>query len=90
MMVRTCSRHRTGLGWNLSPMVFGLVLSGAMGLSGCTQEALDPVHTVEWYKSHEAERTAMVTKCHNNPGQLASTPNCVNAQQAVSDIFRGQ
>ena len=90
MMVRTCSRHRTGLGWNLSPMVFGLVLSGAMGLSGCTQEALDPVHTVEWYKSHEAERTAMVTKCHNNPGQLDKTPNCINAQQAVDDIAMGR
>ena len=90
MMVSTCSQHRTGLGWNLYPIVLGVVVSGAIGLTGCTQEAIDPVQTVEWYKSHEAERTAMVTKCHNNPGQLASTPNCVNAQQAVSDIFRGK
>ena len=90
MMVSTCSQHRTGLGWNLYPIVFGVVVSGAIGLTGCTQEALDLVQTVEWYKSHEAERTAMVTKCHNNPGQLASTPNCINAQQAVSDIFRGK
>jgi len=79
-----------GFGWNFYPIVFRVVVSGAIGLSGCTQEALDPVQTVEWYKSHEAERTAMVTKCHNNPGQLASMPNCVNAQQAVSDIFRGK
>lgn len=90
MIVSTCSQHRMGLAWNSYLIVFGVVLSGVIGLTGCTQEALDPVQTVEWYKSHEAERTAMVTKCHNNPGQLASTPNCVNAQQAVSDIFRGQ
>ena len=89
-MVRTCAPHRMGLSWNRYPIVLGLVVSGTIGLTGCTQETLDPVHTVEWYKSHEAERTAMVTECHNNPGQLASTPNCINAQQAVSDIFRGQ
>ena len=90
MMMRMCAQHQTGLGWILDPIVFGLVLSGVLGIVGCTQEALDPVQTVAWYKAHEAERNAMVTKCHNNPGQLDKTPNCINAQQAVDDIAMGR
>ena len=66
-----------------------VLLSGMIALTGCTKEALEPVNTVEWYKAHEAEMTAMVKKCHSNPGQLASTPNCVNAQEAMSLTVRG-
>jgi hypothetical protein len=90
MIVSTCSQQSTAIGWKLHPSVFGLVLSGVLGIVGCTQEALDPVQTVAWYKTHEAERIAMATKCHNNPGQLDKTPNCINAQQAVSDLFMGR
>lgn len=58
-----------------------------MHLAGCTKEALDPVQDVEWYKTHEAERKAMLAKCHNNPGQLAITPDCVNAEQAAMEVM---
>ena len=90
MISRICSQQPTAIGWNRRAIVFSLVLSGVFGLAGCTQEALEPVQTVAWYKAHEAERIAMATKCHNNPGQLEKTPNCINAQQAVSDIFMGR
>ena len=90
MMVRTRFQQPAGIGWKVRPLVIGLVLSGVLGIVGCTQEAVDPVQTVAWYKAHEAERIAMVTKCHNNPGQLDKTPNCVNAQQAVDDIAMGR
>ena len=90
MTLRTCSQQRAATGWNLRPIVVSLVLSGFLGVVGCTKESLEPVQTVEWYKAHEAERIAMATKCHNNPGQLEKTPNCINAQQAVSDIFMGR
>lgn len=90
MILSTCLQQPAGIGWNSSPIVFSLVLSGVLGIGGCTQEALDPVHTVSWYKAHEAERNAMATKCHNNPGQLDKTPNCINAQQAVDDIAMGR
>ncbi len=86
----TGSQQRTDRGWNLHFIVFCLVLSGVIEVAGCTKEALDPVQTVEWYKTHEAERIAMATKCHNNPGQLEKTPNCINAQQAMSDVFMGR
>ncbi|MDR4470985.1 MAG: EexN family lipoprotein, partial [Nitrospira sp.] len=90
MIVRTCCQQPTVIGWKCRPLVFGLVVSGVLGTIGCTQEALDPVQTVAWYKTHEVERIAMVTKCHNNPGQLNTTPNCINAQQAVDDIAMGR
>ncbi|MDR0576118.1 MAG: EexN family lipoprotein [Candidatus Accumulibacter sp.] len=57
----------------------------ALGLSGCGEKP-EPVQTVDWYKEHEAERTAMIKKCENNPGELAATPNCVNATRAANKL----
>ena len=90
MVSSICSQQPPAIGLNLCRIVFGLIMTGAFGVAGCTQEALDPVQTVAWYKAHEAERIAMATKCHNNPGQLEKTPNCINAQQAVDDIAMGR
>ena len=84
MTIQRCSQ-RTLCSW----LTCVVLLSGLIALPGCTKEALEPINTVEWYKAHEAEMTAMVKKCHSNPGQLASTPNCVNAQQAMSLTVRG-
>ena len=70
-------------------LTYGLLLSGMISLTGCTKEAFEPVNTVEWYKAHETEREAMLKKCLNNPGQLAETPNCVNAKEAASRLFLG-
>ncbi len=90
MIASTYYKQPAVIGCKFRPIVFGLVLSGVLGIVGCTQEALDPVQTVAWYKAHEAERIAIATKCQNNPGLLEMTPNCINAQQAVSDIFMGR
>lgn len=90
MTLRTGSQQQAATGWNLYPIVFGLVLSAAIGLAGCTKEALDPVQTVEWYKTHETERMTVIQKCLNNPGQLEGTPNCINARGAADALFRGQ
>jgi hypothetical protein len=72
-----------------SLFVIFLLSAFVMGLSltSCTKEALDPVHDVQWYKTHEGERKDMLAKCHNNPGQLAITPNCVNAEQAAREVL---
>ncbi len=90
MILSTCLQQPAIIGRKFHPIVLSLVLGGVPGIVGCTQEALDPVQTVAWYKAHEAERIAMATKCHNNPGQLDKTPNCINAQQAVDDIAMGR
>lgn len=57
----------------------------AISLAGCGTS--DPVHDVPWYKSHDKQRTAMVTKCKADPGELGNTPNCVNAQKAQSELL---
>lgn len=57
-----------------------IVIVAMIGLSACSKG--ESVQTVDWYKTHDAERKAMVDRCHAAPGELALTPNCVNAGQA--------
>jgi hypothetical protein len=68
----------------------------ALLVAGCSSnnasrvaETLDgeaPVQTVDYYKTHAAERKAMQATCHNNPGELRGTPNCKNAAAAESVV----
>ncbi len=39
-------------------------------------------HTVDWYVAHPQERKAEATRCDNDPGDLQTTPDCVNAKDA--------
>lgn len=53
------------------------------GLTGCKEEETpEAVQSVEWYKEHPAERVVQLDKCKSDPGELALTPNCVNASRA--------
>lgn len=60
-----------------------LTLVIAWGLAGCGENT--PVQTVDWYKLHDSERKATVAKCKTSPGELAASPNCINAQQADNE-----
>lgn len=60
-----------------------IVLVVAAVLAGCGENT--PVQTVDWYKAHDTERKAMIAKCKTNPGELAASPNCINAQQAQNE-----
>jgi hypothetical protein len=51
-------------------------------LTGCSKAPVAEVKTVDWYKAHSAERSAMLKECANNPGEMAKTPNCINAHAA--------
>lgn len=62
-----------------------------IGLNGCNDEKkaeadiqAEVVQTVDWYKEHKNERRAVLEKCKSNPGELAATPNCINAAHAES------
>lgn len=55
-------------------------------LYGCDNTPKEQTMTVDWYKEHKAERVAKLNECKNNPGELAATPNCINAQKAASSI----
>lgn len=54
-------------------------------LGGCKAEKpAEVVQTVDWYKANKEQRVSMLATCRNNPGELAATPNCVNASRADS------
>ena len=58
------------------------VIAAAL-LAGCNDKAPEEVvQTVDWYKANAPERAATLARCANNPGELATTPNCVNANRA--------
>lgn len=57
-----------------------LVMAVVAGLAACGPK--ETVQTVDWYKAHTAERDAMLGRCQANPGELADTPNCINATDA--------
>ena len=62
-----------------------MVLALIVVLTGCKEEKhQEVVQTVEWFKEHQAEREAQLAKCNSNPGELAATPNCINASRADS------
>jgi len=60
-----------------------MVLSTLSLLVGCKEET--QVQTVQWYKAHKEKRHEMITKCNNNPGELADTPDCQHAKAAEID-----
>ena len=61
-----------------------LLFFSAVVLVGCGDKT--PVQTVDWYKTHEAERIAMIKECSANPGELAASPNCINAKTAANHL----
>lgn len=44
------------------------------------------VKKVDWYKQHEIERKAVIEACDQNPGELRSDPNCINAKSARESL----
>ncbi len=46
--------------------------------SACKEKVFD----VKYYENCVDDRKAMVKRCKNNPGELAETPNCQNAEIA--------
>ena len=63
-----------------------MLAAAAAALAGCKEDKpQEVVQTVEWFKAHDTERKEMIAKCKNNPGELAASPNCINAQQAQNE-----
>ena len=60
-----------------------LALGLAAALSACSQPA--PTHDKAYFAQHDAERATQLAACQNDPGRLAASPNCVNAQSADAD-----
>lgn len=71
---------------NAKTLFLGLMaMSGA--LSAC--HPTESTHSVEWFKANRAALTDTLAKCNGNPGELAATPNCINAGRAQGDLTWG-
>ena len=49
-------------------------------LWGCSPA--EEVKTADWYLANIPKMEEIITKCRNNSGELADTPNCMNAEAA--------
>jgi hypothetical protein len=56
---------------------------GAAMLASCSPPA--PSHDKAFYAANASERARQLTECQNDPGRIAATPNCINAQSADAD-----
>jgi hypothetical protein len=45
-----------------------------------------PTKTVAWFMGHHDELQTFLKACRDNPGELAKTPDCVNATKARNRI----
>lgn len=68
--------------------VLHLILTATI-LGGCTREAASTIPeldgrvlTVDQYLAQPDMRKKVSLACHNDPGRLGLTPNCVNARRA--------
>ncbi|MDP8984136.1 MAG: EexN family lipoprotein [Pseudomonadota bacterium] len=63
-------------------MCLGFVVT-AISAVGCAPVPDRSTQTVDYYTGHAQERQAMLKECTNNPGDLANSPNCINAMVAA-------
>jgi hypothetical protein len=66
-----------------------LKLLAALGLATaalCACSPAEPTHDKAYYVAHDPERSAKLAACQADPGKMAATPNCVNAQAADADV----
>lgn len=59
----------------------------AIALSAC--HSAEPTRSVEWFIEHRQELKETLAACNANPGELAVTPNCINAKEARGKITWG-
>ena len=68
---------------NTKTLNLGLIAAVSV-LSAC--HSTEPTRSVEWFVEHRQELKDAVAKCDSNPGELAATPNCINAKRAQGQI----
>jgi hypothetical protein len=61
--------------------------SGPSAPSKSGEQSQQPAKTVSWFVEHRADLQATMKACRDNPGDLAKTPDCVNASAAHDKII---
>ena len=64
-----------------------LTTATVVSLAGCNEaETGRQTKTVGWFFDHRDELAVTLKACRDNPGELAKTPNCVNANEARNKV----
>jgi hypothetical protein len=64
-----------------------LITATVVSLAGCNEaDTSRQAKTVGWFFDHRDELAVTLKACRDNPGELAKTPNCVNANEARNKI----
>ena len=64
-----------------------LITAAAVSLAGCKEGGTGrQAKTVGWFFDHRDELALILKACRDNPGELAKTPNCVNAVEARKKV----
>jgi hypothetical protein len=64
-----------------------LLLAATTSLTGCNEaDTSHPTKTVGWFFEHRDELQLALKACRDNPGELATTPNCINASEARNKV----
>jgi hypothetical protein len=63
-----------------------ILISFAGGAVAQGRPARTPPRTVTWYADNPQARARVQLACLDDPGHLASNPDCINAQQASVEV----
>ena len=64
-----------------------LITATVVSLAGCNEaDTGRQTKTVGWFFDHRDELAVTLKACRDNPGELAKTPNCVNANEARNKV----
>lgn len=64
-----------------------LLITSVTGLTGCNEaDTRQQTKTVGWFFDHRDELAVNLKACRDNPGELAKTPNCINANDARNKV----
>ena len=65
-----------------------LIFAGLILVGGCSAEVEQvAVHTVPEFKASSEMLREVLTRCNANPGELGSTPNCINVTKAAQELI---
>jgi len=73
--------HASGKSTRKAKMRILLIISTSLFLASCGNDT-PPVHDVKYYLDNPDILENVLESCSNDPGNLANTPNCVNAEEA--------
>ncbi len=85
----------------MKPMCAAFTILTVIGVAGCNESQptgeksqassaarpySPPTKTVTWFIDHRGDLEAILNGCRDNPGLLAKTPDCTNANEARNRI----